>query len=214
MSRVCGECNTVLDDTAKFCFHCGALVSASADGQTMPLNNDGEEIDRLTDNDKATSVLTEETGKLRPEDMSGYVPLQPSFVPNVSAPDVYNEKEFYEGFVSKKAKGWTTAIGVIALISGAVNIPILFLGNLFAIIDIVFYVLMGILILTTKKWGLPLAVTMYSGVASVLSLATGGTPGGIMALVFGIFATSNLKKVSNAYRLYRQSGVLPQKPIE
>lgn len=152
MSRVCRECNTVLDDTAKFCFHCGALVSASADGQTMPLNNDGEEIDRLTDNDKATSVLTEETGKLRPEDMSGYVPLQPSFVPNVSAPDVYNEKELYEGFVSKKAKGWTTAIGVIALISGAVNIPILFLGNLFAIIDIVFYVLMGILILTTKKW--------------------------------------------------------------
>ena len=219
MSRVCQKCNAVLDDTAKFCYRCGTPIPISTDEKTGLLINDDEETGLLNNDDQETSLLTEETGELNPDDMSRYTPPytppQPSFTPNIPyAPQRLNEKDFYERFVSKKAKGWTTAIGVISLISGAISIPILFLGNLLSIIDIAFYILMGILILTTKKWGLPLAVTIYSGVFSVITLATSGTPSGIVALIVGIYATINLKKVNDAYKLYCRSGVLPQKPIE
>ncbi len=211
MRNICPNCKTVLDSTAKFCMQCGTQVSQAADEQTGFLNYD-EQTSLLTTEDQETSLLTEETGELRPEDRPDYFPQQPNSKKNIAY--ILNEKQFYDQCVSKKVKGWATAIGVIALISGTVSVPFLFLGNLLSIIDIAFYLTMGVLILVTRKWGLPLAVTIYSGLFSVISLATSGTMNGIIALVVGIFATINLKKANDAYRLYRQSGVLPQKPVE
>ncbi len=204
MSKVCQKCNTVLDDTAKFCYQCGTPVSIPTDEETCLLTDDNEE----------TSLLTEETGELNLEDMPGYTPTPTSYISNsYDASRKLSEKEFYERFVTKKAKGWTTAIGVISLITGAISIPLLFLGNFFSIIDIVFYITIGVLILTTKKWGLPLSVSIYSGVCSVISLATSGSPSGIVALIIGIYSTITLKKVNDAYKQYCRSGVLPSKPI-
>ncbi len=219
MSKLCRNCNTVLDDTDTFCFHCGTPVDTSNDGETSLLTDDNEETGLLNSTDKDTSLLDEETRELNPEDMPRYTPQyapsQPSFGQNTpNSPQRLSEKDFYEKFVSKKIKGWTTAIGVLSLVSGGINLPLLFLGNLLSIIDIAFYVSMGILILTTKKWGLPLAVTIYSGVFSVITVAISGIPSGIAVLIVGIFATIYLKKANDAYKLYCESGVLPQKPVE
>lgn len=219
MSKVCRKCNTVIDDTAKFCYRCGTPVSVPESEETGLLINDDEETGLLNGEGEGSFLINEETEELYPEDMQRYpppyTPPQQFFAPNM--PYIYRrltEKDFYERFVSKKVKGWKTAIGVISLISGAISIPILFLGNFLSIIDIAFYIPMGILILATRNWGLPLAVTIYSGIFSVIAFAVSCTPSGVAALIVGIYATIILKKANDAYRLYCRTGALPQKQIE
>lgn len=84
--------------------------------------------------------------------------------------------------------------------------PILFL-------DIAIFVPMGILLLTTKHWVFALIPTIYAAIGTIISLASSGTPSGIVALVVGVSATGALFNANKAFRQYRLDGTLPQKPL-
>ena len=124
------------------------------------------------------------------------------------------EKQFYDMYAPKKTKNWVTAIAVMAFITAGASAVLLLFANYLSLIDIAFYVPMGILTLTKKKWGFPLAITIYSGTFSLLGVLMGGTPSGILAIVIGIFATIHLRKVNIAYQNYETTGQLPQEPIQ
>ena len=121
----------------------------------------------------------------------------------------YDEKQFYQKFASKNIKSWVIAIGVMAIVSGVASVSWLFLGNLLSIIDIVFYITFGILILTLKKWGFTLTVTVYSGVFSLITLATTEQFTGWLVLIAGIISTIGLRKINKAYNLYKWTGQVP-----
>ena len=224
MSKICRKCNTVLDDSAKFCHCCGMPIDNDPDMKT----DDDEITVQLNDDDVSVPYeqdqpdISAETEESIPEDVPENNPFQQSFEQPESytsdAPgssnDVLGRKEFFEKYVSKKAKGYATVLAVIALISGALSIPSLIFGNLLSIMDIAFYIVMGILILTTKNWIFTLIVTIYSSIFSIITIAISGTPTGIVVLIVGIFATMNLKKVNDAYKQYLLSGILPTDPIE
>lgn len=189
----------MLDDTAKFCVACGTA-------QNQPMTN-------RADGALPNEPVEEETGRLDPRDAyygrPQEIPAQPPFfIPPVG--QRLSHKQFYDLYVPKKVKNWGIALGIIALISGAVSITNLALGNFIALIDITFYVTMGILLLTTKKWGLALAVTIYSGFFSLIAMAMSGVASGVVALIVGIFATVNLQKVSRAYKQYLATGQITQ----
>lgn len=195
MGKRCTECGNLLNDTAKFCVACGAA-------QNQPMTN---QADGAIPNEPAE----EETGRLDPRDAyygrPQEIPAQPTFfIPPVGQRLSY--KQFYDLYAPKNVKNLGIALGIIALISGAVSIANLVFSNFIALIDIVFYVTMGILLLTTKKWGLALAVTIYSGFFSLIAMAISGVASGIVALMVGIFATINLQKISRAYKQYLATG--------
>ena len=90
---------------------------------------------------------------------------------------------------------------------------LMLVGNIFALVDVVFYLVMGILLLKKKKWGIALATTIYGGVGVLLTLFTSGGVTGIVALICGIMATKELKKFAALYAAYQQTGVLPAEPV-
>ena len=218
MSKICLKCNKVFDNTSNFCNFCGVPLSVLTEEETSLLINDNNKTELLNDDDSKAYLHAEETEELYPENKANYIRPQTPIVSNVPYTGTLSEKDFYLRFASKKIKGWTTTIGIISLFTGAISILSLFFGIfspiIFLIIDIAFYTIMGILILTIKKWYFPLLVTIYSGVFFLMSFVTNATTSGIAALIFGIFATIKLKKVNDAYKLYRISGILPREPIE
>jgi len=137
-----------------------------------------------------------------------YAPAQP-YVP---VPANMSWKDFYNRFVTKK--GFVTWMAVICFFSSALSLvlfalledPILFL-------DIAIFVPMGILLLTTKHWVFALIPTIYAAIGTIISLASSGTPSGIVALVVGVSATGALFNANKAFRQYKLDGTLPQKPL-
>lgn len=141
---------------------------------------------------------------------------QPTYeAPVTAAPmgGVLSEKEFYARFMSKNSKSWVTALMVIAFLTAGLSLILMLVGNIFALVDVVFYLVMGILLLKKKKWGIALATTIYGGVGVLLTLFTGGGVTGIVALICGIMATKELKKFAALYAAYQQTGVLPAEPV-
>lgn len=105
------------------------------------------------------------------------------------------------------------AIVVVCFFTATTSIPSLVFGNLLNILDIVFYLIFGILLLLRKKWYFSLPVTIYSGIGTIITLAMAGAAAGVLALIAGIISTIKLKKINAAYKQYKERGVLPQNVI-
>lgn len=137
--------------------------------------------------------------------------------PAAEAPVAYgpmDENMFYENFASKNTKSWVKATIIICFITAGLSLINLLLTSILAVIDIAFYLVIGILLSKKKKAGYPIAVAVYCGVLSVISLVLSGAPTGILALVVSIFAAVKLKKVNAAYEQYKITGLLPLNPID
>lgn len=122
-------------------------------------------------------------------------------------------EQFYELYASNKTKSNAKSIAIICFITAALSLILMFtMGSFVGIIDIVFYVIFGILIMKKPKWQVTLPVAIYGGVFSIIGLLTSGAPGGILALVISIIATVQLKKVDDAYKNYLVTNQVP--PIQ
>lgn len=122
-------------------------------------------------------------------------------------------EQFYELYASNKTKSNAKTISVICFITAALSLILLFAaGDFIGIVDIIFYVIFGILIMKKPKWQLTLPVAIYGGIFSIIGLVTSGTPGGILALIISIMATVQLKKVDDAYKNYLMTNQVP--PIQ
>ena len=101
----------------------------------------------------------------------------------------------------------------MSFITAALCLLLLFIGNIFYIVDLIFYAAMGALILTKRKWGYVLATVIYCGIGMLMGLVAGGELSGVWSFVVGIFATINLKKVNDAFKTYKMSGQVPSEQI-
>ena len=142
------------------------------------------------------------------------------------------EKEFYERFASKGTKGWAVTMIVLCFLSAAVgaiqiglNAHELRLAMMFSnaatllvmisVIEIVYYILMGILLLAKKKWFLTLIIAIVEVITrvAVIMISETFTYQGVFFLVVAIVCTIMLKKVNDAYKIYRNTGNVPERPI-
>lgn len=212
----CSTCGASVDNSADFCTTCGApMVSSKVPDAEIP------ETEFLSDNYEETGRLLENGFTPIHENAVGGVPIseQQPFVQNpqqsYASPSfpVLDEKVFYKQFASKNTNGWVIAIVVVCFFTAAISIPSLVFGNLLSILDIVFYLIFGILLLLRKKWYFSLPVTIYSGIGTIITLAMAGAATGVLALIAGIISTIKLKKINAAYKQYKERGVLPQNVI-
>ena len=106
-----------------------------------------------------------------------------------------------------------TFLVVACALSALLAVVSVVMGNFLAVFDIVLFVVLAIVIGKTKSWGAVLVSVIYGGINVVISLALGGTPGGIVALVVGITTMPKLRKYSQAYALYKKTGEVPAEEI-
>lgn len=124
------------------------------------------------------------------------------------------KEQFYNMYASKKLKSNVKWFMIICFITAGISIVMLAMGNVFSILDMIFYGVFGFIILKKKDMIYPLIVTIYSGVFSVIAMAQTGTPSGIVALVVGIASVIGLNKVKKAYEVYLQTGQVPETEIQ
>ena len=142
------------------------------------------------------------------------------------------EKDFYQRFASKGTKGWAVTMIVLCFLSAAVgaiqigvNIHELRLAMMFShtatllvmisVIEIVYYVIMGILLLAKKKWFLTLIIAIVEVITRValIIISETFTYQGVFFLIIAIICTTLLKKVNDAYKIYKNTGNVPERPI-
>ncbi len=123
-------------------------------------------------------------------------------------PDI-SEEEFFERFADKNVKSNYKASMIIAFITAAISIVPVALGNVVGILDIIIYVVVGVLMIKKKNWIFPLICAVWGGIGTVIGMATTGTPSGIVALIIAISATIGAKKVHDAYQSFKNTGVAP-----
>lgn len=194
----CTNCGAALEPGARFCTSCGTTVAQEAPQQpTYQQPTYQQPTYQQPTYQQPTYQQPQQT----------YAPQQP-----FSPMPIANWKDFYNRFVAKK--GFVTWMAVICFFTAALSVvPLFVLGNPLAIMDILVYVISGILLVTTKHWIGALIPTVYGGIFTVLNLAQGGTPTGIVAVVVGIAATGTLFKANKAFQQYKLDGTLPQKPL-
>lgn len=213
----CPNCGASVDQNTLYCMSCGSpIVSgsqepSSAAPKTGVFSDAYEETGKLDENG-FTPIYENGDGDVPFSDRQAFaqMPMNSYPGPNFS---VMDEKTFYKQFASKKTNGWVVAIIVACFLTAAVSIPSLAFGNLLSILDVVFYLVFGILLLVKKKWYFSLPVTIYSGIGTMLMLVMSGTATGIFALIAGIISTIKLQKINAAFKQYKACGVLPQNEI-
>ena len=123
-------------------------------------------------------------------------------------------KEFYNRYVSKKSRNMVTWMIVICFVTAAISIGVgVAAESALFILDLMVYVTMGVLLLSTKHWIFALLPTIYSGIWTVVSFANEGTPSGIAALVIGIGSVGLLRKAGKAYTRYKETGEVPAEEL-
>lgn len=183
MTMHCTSCGAPMNADAKFCTSCGA---------------------------PAPQATYQQPAQPTYQQPTYQQPAAPVYQPPV--PGNLSWKEFYNRFVTKK--GNVTAMVVVCFVTTALCLALLGLtGSPLCILDIALYLSMGILLLSTKQWVFALIPTVYGGIATVINIATEGTPSGIAALAIGIAAIQTLTKANKAYQQYKLDGILPNKPI-
>ena len=190
----CLNCGGSLEPGAKFCAHCGSTVT-----QEQPQQPAYQQPQQTYQQPTYEQPVYQQP-VFQP-------PYQPA-APFSNVPANMTWKQFYNQFVAKK--GFVTWMVVICFFTTALSIALLGLnGNPLSVMDILVYLVSGILLLTTKHWVSALIPTVYGGIFTVLSLVQGGTPVGFVAIVVGISATSTLFKANKAYQRYKLDGTVP-----
>lgn len=142
------------------------------------------------------------------------------------------EKDFYQRFAAKSTKSWVIVMVVCCFLSAVVGIAQIVvnarelrLAMMFSnaatllitisVIEIVYYVAMGILLLAKKKWFFTLIIAVVEVITRVLILMITEifTYQGVFFLIIAIICTTSLKKVNDAYKIYKNTGNVPERPI-
>lgn len=194
----CNSCGASLEPGARFCTTCGATVQQGANQQPT-YQQPQQPIYQQPQQPVYQQPVYQQ-------------PQQPAYQPPYApVPANLTWKEFYSRFVTKK--GFVIWMAVICFFTAAMSLAILVTGNPLFIMDILVYVISGILLVSTKHWVGALIPTIYGGIFTVVNLALGGTPTGFVAVVVGIAATKTLAKANKAYQQYKLDGIVPTDPI-
>ncbi len=208
----CHNCGAENKVNSKFCIACGI---------TLNLGNMVEK-----DTDETTALLQEETTLLQDDnvmdnnqqtDCSADAHVQHTYNQFVQSENNYNQiiskEEFFTKLLSKNSKSWIKALWIICFITVALCAVTVITGNIFAIIDVVFYLVFGILLKKKQDWRIALLITCYSAVGTLLTMITAGMASGLFPLICGVMATKTLKKADKAYGQYKTTGVYPTEQI-
>lgn len=196
----CSYCGKELNPNSKFCTGCGAPAPAQPQ---QPV---------YTQPQQPVYTQPQQPVYTQPQQP---VYQQPVYAqPYTPVPQDLTWGQFYKQYVAKGSRGYTTWMAVICFFTALVSIGIgaVMEESLF-IMDVAVYLSMGILLLATKHWLFALLPTIYSGIFTVIGMANGGTPSGIVALVVGVKCVMVLSKAQKAYKKYRLEGIVPEKPI-
>ena len=127
-----------------------------------------------------------------------------------------NYHQFYEKYAIKSLKNEVKGLWIASyVLAGAMVLLTILQQNFGGMIDVTIYLVCGIVIQKTKKWGATLAVSL--AVLPGLSLSVlGGNTGWLAMCVFviGGMCTVSLKKLSKAFVEHKATGILPAEPID
>lgn len=207
----CQNCGAENQENSKFCMACG-----------ISLNSDNTIEDEMGE---TTALLQEETTLLQ-EDMAEDNNQQVEHT-NSSVQTTYNQfvqyennnnqiisKEvFFTNILSKKSKSWIKALWIICFITVAICAVSIITGNFFAIVDIVFYLVFGILMNKKQNWKIALVITCYSACGTLLTMIMASMASGLFPLICGVMSTKLLRKADKAYEQYKTTGVYPTEQI-
>lgn len=186
----CEYCGSELGLNAKFCTGCGAPVPQ------QPVYSQPQQ-----------PVYQQPQAPVyqQPVYAQPYVP---------AAPRDLSWKEFYKQYLSKGSKSYVTWMVVICFFTAVLSIGIgVILESPLSVMDVGVYLLMGILLLSTKHWLFALLPTIYSCTFMIVGMANGDTPSGIVAAVVGVKCILILTKAGKAYKKYKAEGIVPANPI-
>lgn len=209
----CNSCGTQNNDGSTFCNFCGAPL---AQPQPQQPNYQQPNYQQGYPQQSYPQQGFSQQGYPQQGFQQPYYPNYPQqgFGQPMQVNPNMTWKEFYTQFASKKTNSSATSMAVICFISAALSLILtIVFEDMIGIMDVAVYTTFGILLLTTKHWSCALCPTLYSAVWTIVNLAAGGTPGGILALIVGISSVSSLMKVNKAYNNYRKNGVIPTQQI-
>lgn len=234
----CENCGKEIEAGSVFCTNCGARVEGSTVTYDTTVLNDEPQTEVLGVNEPAQIYEAPAVPTMQQQTYAPPAQPQPNAYgnpnyyqpPNAQAPAQPIQQpvspsftdggrkltyiEFFKQFASKKTKNYSTTIGVICFLTCALCLAAFGMtNNYWSVVDILFYLVFGIINLKTRKWWAPLAVTIYSGIFTIIGLFTEFSLSGVGALIIGILATIALKKIDDAYTAYYVNGTVPQNQI-
>lgn len=207
----CQNCGAENQTKSNFCVVCG-----------VPLNTNSI-VDNETDK---TTLLSDEETALLQEDSVMSNNQQPNYA-DTSVQTTYNQfacnvnnynqivskEEFFTKLLSKNSKSWIKALWIICFITVVLCAITIITGNIFAVVDVVFYLVFGILLKKKQDWKIALAITCYSALGTLITMITAGMASGLFPLICGVMATKTLKKADKTYEQYKTTGVYPTEQI-
>lgn len=119
-----------------------------------------------------------------------------------------SNRDFYDMYASRATKGLTIALEVLCFVNAGGSFLLLMSAETIrtvlgvemsvgmSLLDILFYTTFGILLHTTKQWGIALTITIYAGFFTLVWL-TQGMLSGEGILVVGILCTIKLKQLAD-----------------
>jgi hypothetical protein len=176
--KTCKHCGMQITEDSKFCTYCGTAYD----------ENNGANAFSQNDFDNGAPVVNVEGN------FSGGSYYNSALTPSL--------EQFFKGYISNRTIGYHTTAAIICIFTAIISFILLFEGDYYSLIDIIFYLTFGILLLKKKDWVIPLIVICYSGIMTVFTLIVTGTVYGAFALAVGIRATIGTKKANDAYKDY------------
>lgn len=199
----CTYCGSYVEPGTKFCPSCGAPqpVQAQPQPQPQPVN--------YTTNNYYQQPYQQPTYQ---QPQQSYQP--PYQAPNPYAPANLSYADFYNRYASKKTRNYVTWMAVIFFFTAAISLVFLLaLENTLAILDILVYGIMGAALLASKQTVFAVVPTIYGAIWSVIGMANGNTPSGVVAIIVGVACMGQLAKVQKAYNKYKQDGLAPTEEL-
>ena len=204
---ICTNCGSLMEQGDKFCPRCGAA-------QPQPPQPAYQQQQPVYQQPQQAYQPYQQPVYQQPYQQPQPVYQQPYQAPGAYAPQNMTYGEFYNRFASKKTRNFVTWMAVICFVTAALSLVFaVTLENYLSILDIVVYVSMGILLLSTKQSIFATLPTIYGAIWTVVGLVGGGAPSGIVAIVVGVSCMGQLNKVKKAYDKYRMDGLAPMEEL-
>ncbi len=200
---ICTHCGSLVEQGDKFCPRCGAPQAA------QPYQQPQQPYQQ-----PAYQQPYQQPVYQQPQQPYQPAYQQPYPASGAYAPQNMTYGEFYNRFASKKTRNFVTWMAVICFVTAALSLVLaVTLENYLSILDIVVYVSMGILLLSTKQSIFATLPTIYGAIWTVVGLVGGGAPSGVVAIVVGVSCMGQLNKVKKAYDKYRMDGLAPTEEL-
>lgn len=114
---------------------------------------------------------------------------------------IQDENKFFKKRASAGLKFLYGFSVVICFVTAFMAIGFFGMGNKVALIDIFVYLVGGIVMLRKKTWVCPTALTVYSAIATGISIAMTGQVPGIVALIVLASTANGMKKLHKEYKI-------------